>query len=53
MRPNKTKKKITVWKKRPAGVGQPPLARVIKGPKSIWVILKVSGFAIKKNTRAE
>jgi hypothetical protein len=53
MRPSRTRKKMTVWKKRPAGVGQPPFARVKNEPKSICVILKVSGLAIKKKTRAE
>jgi len=52
MSPSKTKKNIPVWKKSPIGVGHPPVAIVTKLPKSIWVTLKVSGFAIKKNTRA-
>jgi len=41
-----------VWKKNPRGVGHPPFAMVKKDPKSDWVSLKVSGHAIKKNTRA-
>jgi hypothetical protein len=53
MRPNRTPKKIAVWKNNPAGVGHPPFAKVIIEPKSICVTLKVSGFAIKKNTKAE
>ena len=52
MSPNKTKKKATVWKKNPRGVGHPPFAIVKKDPKSDWVSLNVSGHAIKKNTRA-
>jgi len=52
MRPNKTKKKITVWKKKPIGVGHPPFAIVKNEPKSDWVNLNVSGHAIKKNTNA-
>jgi hypothetical protein len=52
MRPSKTKKKTTVWKKNPRGVGHPPFAIVKNEPKSDWVSLKVSGHAIKKNTRA-
>jgi len=51
MRPNKTMKNITVWKKNPRGVGHPPFAIVNKEPKSDWVNLNVSGQAIKKNTR--
>ena len=53
MRPNRTRKNTIVWKKRPAGVGQPPFAKVKNEPKSICVILNVSGLAIKKKTRAE
>jgi hypothetical protein len=53
MRPSKTRKKIPVWRNRPAGVGHPPLASVIIEPNSICVTLNVSGFAIRKNTRAE
>jgi len=43
---------MKLWKKRPAGVGQPPFARVIKEPNNICVNLNVSGLAIKKNTKA-
>jgi hypothetical protein len=53
MSPSRNRKNTIVWKKRPAGVGQPPCASVMSEPNSICVTLKVSGFAIKKNTRAE
>ena len=39
MRPSRTKKKTVVWKKSPAGVGQPPFAIVIIEPKRDWVNL--------------
>jgi len=39
MRPSKIKKKTMEWKKRPAGVGQPPTEIVKRPPKSIWVNL--------------
>jgi hypothetical protein len=51
--PSRKKKKMAVWKNNPAGVGHPPLARVTIEPKRDCVTLNVSGFAIKKKTRAE
>jgi len=52
MRPSRTTKKRTVCRRRPKGVGQPPLDVVNKRPKRLWVILYVSGLAIKKKTSA-
>jgi hypothetical protein len=52
MRPRRTRKKRIVCRRSPKGVGQPPLDVVNKKPKRLWVILYVSGFAIKKKTSA-
>jgi hypothetical protein len=40
------------WRKRPAGVGQPPFDTLKRDPKTISVSLYVSGFATKKNIKA-
>ena len=54
MAAHRTKKNNTVCIKNPTAVGQPPLSamRTIN-PKTLCVILNVSGFAIKKNISAE
>lgn len=52
MRPSKTRKKRIVCRRSPKGVGQPPVDVVNRRPKRLWVILYVSGLAIKKKTSA-
>ena len=52
MRPSRTTKNKIECKKRPSGVGHPPLDTVNRKPKRDCVSLYVSGFASKKNTRA-
>ena len=50
-----TTKNIIVCRKNPSGVGQPAGLAVppIKRPMSHCMILYVSGFATRKNTKAE
>lgn len=52
--PQRMKKKMAVWRKKPVAVGHPPMSAIVNNqPKTLSVILKVSGLATRKKTRVE
>lgn len=52
MSPRKRIKNRMEWKTRPLGVGHPLTDVITKDPKTCCVSLYVSGFAMRKKTRA-
>lgn len=54
MMPQRTKKKINVWRKNPEAVGHPPISATVNNqPRTFSVILKVSGLAMRKKISVE